>query len=219
MFHRFASTTLLLVAATGLHGANVVTTTGTSPFGFSGQPAFVIGWNQAISYTGVTITMPLLDSTPTPLTGVEGTVYLVNQIGPGTTSANQVAAPVQISGLTGAYTTVTLFSGLSLPAGNYYLVLVPTNTNPMSASPEGSSGANVTNTTGTSVTSLGAGVPTTLAGYPPASSTTLNTPGNIFFSATGTAGLPSTPAPSTLSLLLVGMLCAGLWMARRKFAS
>ena len=92
MLRKLTKFTLLLAAASGLHAANILTTTGSSPFGFTGQPGFVLAWNQAISYTGVTITMPLVDNTPTPLSGVQGTVYLTTQIGPGTTAANQVAA-------------------------------------------------------------------------------------------------------------------------------
>lgn len=225
MFNKIANAALIVATAVSLRGVPLlISTTGTSPFGFTGQPAFVIGWNQAVNYTNVTITMPLQDNTATPLSGVEGTVYLVNQIGPGTTAANQVAAPVQITGLTGTFSTKTLFSSLNLPAGNYYLVLVPTNTNPMSSSPEGSSSPNFTTSTGPSVTALGSGVPSApLAGYPPASAVTLNT-GNIFFTALGVAGaaptpIPGTPAPATLILSLTGIACVGLWMARRKFAA
>jgi len=219
MFLRFSGIALLLTANVALHGANILNVTGTSNFGFTGQPAFVIGWNQSTPYTGVTIAMPLEDNTPTPLTGVEGTVYLVNSIGPGTTSANQVAAPVSVSGLTGSFGSITLFSGLTLPAGNYYVVLVPTNTNPMSSSPEGQSSANTVTTTGASVTALGAGVPSSpLAGYPPASSVTLSS-GNIDISVTGTQAPNLTPAPSSLILVSIGLVCASLWLARRKFAA
>jgi hypothetical protein len=211
---------VLFTASVALQAANIITTTGTSPFGFTGQPAFVLSWSQSAGYTGVTITMPLVDNTPTPLSGVEGTVYLTNQIGPGTTSANNIAAPVNISGLTGTVSTVTLFTGLTLPPGNYYLTLVPTNTNPMSSSPQGASGANVTVTTGTSVITLGAGVPGTVAGFPPASTVTINPPGNIFYSATGTLVPNLTPAPSSLLLMLTVVLAgAGFWFARRKFAT
>jgi hypothetical protein len=181
-----------------------------------------LAWSQAATYTGVTITMPLEDNTLPPIGGVEGTVYLTNQIGPGTTSANNVATPVQISGLTGAFVTTSLFSGLTLPPGTYYLTLVPTNTNPMTSSPEGSSGGNINGTTGTSVTSVGGGVPGAVAGFPPASSVTLSTPDNIFVTVTGTlASTPTTtPAPSSLILMMVtAALAAGVWFVRRKFAA
>jgi hypothetical protein len=218
MFHRFAGAALLFTASIALHAANVITTTGTAPFGFTGQPAFIIEWNQTIGYTGVTITMPLVDNTPTPLSGVEGTVYLTNQLGPGTTTANQIASK-QISGLSGTVGTVTLFTGLTLPPGNYYLMLVPTNTNPMSSSPQGASGVNITTTTGTSVTALGAGVPSTVAVFPPDSTVTLST-GNIFFTVTGTLAPSLTPAPSSLILMLTVLaMAAGLWLVRRKFTT
>src|ERR1700689_1855570 len=168
MFNRFARDALLLTVTFALRAGpapNIIFTTGTSPFGFTGQPAFVMGWNQSLGYTNVTITAPLEDNTAAgPIGGTEGTVYLMNQVGPGTTTANQVAPPVLVSGLTNAFTTVTLFSGLSLPPGNYYLVLVPTNASPMSMSPEGASGGNVTVTTGTAVSTPGAAVPPSLPG-------------------------------------------------------
>jgi hypothetical protein len=222
MFYRLTGAALLLAASVfAITGANIITTTGTSPFSFTGQPAFVTSWNQTVGYTGVRINMSLVDNTPTPLSGVEGTVYLTNQIGPGTTTANQIASPVQVSGLTASFSTVLLFSNLTLPPGNYYVTLVPTNTNPMSASPEGSSGANVSVTTGTSVTTLGAGVPSTVAAFPPASAVTLNTPGNIFITVTGFLAPSLTPAPSSMLLMLtvLAIAGAGLWFAKRKFSA
>lgn len=219
MFHRLTTLAVLLASTSALHAGNLLTVTGTSPSGFYNQTSFVWGWSQAATYTNVTITMPLEDeTTPNPIGGVEGTVYLMNQIGAGTTSANQVVAPFQISGLTASYTTVTLFSGLTLPAGNYYLVLVPTAVSPMTASPaEVSTGQVVT--TGPSVAVIGDGATISLASYPPATTITLQTPDNLFLSITGNASIPNTPAPSSLILLLTGLAATGLWLARRKFAS
>jgi hypothetical protein len=201
-----------------LHAANIINTSGSNSFGFNGQLAFVTAWNQTTGYSGVNIAMPLADlSAGGPIAGVEGTVYLMNQIGPGTTTANEVAAPVPISGLTGVFTPVTLFTGLSLPPGNYYVVLVPTNVSPMSMSPEGTD-ISVVVTTGTGVTTLGAGGPPTLAAYAPASTSFLNLPGNLYLNVTGDVAPSMTPAPSSLLLMLAGLACIGLWFARRKSA-
>jgi len=222
MFKRLASVAILLTASVVLHAANIINATGTNSFGFTGQPGFVTAWSQAVSYTGVSISMPLADqSAGGPIGGVEGTVYLMNQIGPGTTSANQVVAPLSVSGLTATSTPVTLFSGLSLPPGSYYIVLIPTNASPMSMSPEGFNAGNSV-TTGTSVTSLGVGVPATIAGYPPASTVTLGPPGNLYLSVTGTLA-PSqgaAPVPSSLLLALAGLaVVAGWWFVRRRFVT
>ncbi|MGO9232117.1 MAG: PEP-CTERM sorting domain-containing protein [Bryobacteraceae bacterium] len=219
MFFRFAGVALLFTASIALHAANIINTTGSNSFGFNGQLAFVTAWDQTVPYSGVTITMPLEDnSAGGPIGGVEGTVYLMNQIGPGTTAANQVVAPVNVSGLTAAFTNVTLFSGLTLFPGHYYIVLVPTNASPMSMSPDGTNvGAVVT--TGTSVTTLGVGVPAALAAYPPASTVTLNPPGNLYLNVTGTQLPLATPVPSSLLLTLAGLVAVGLWFAKRKFAA
>lgn len=52
-----------------------------------------------------------------------GTAYLTTRIGPGTTTANQLASvPFSVTGIDTPVLT-TLFSGLTLGAGTYYLVL------------------------------------------------------------------------------------------------
>src|SRR5271156_811648 len=78
-----------------------------------------ISWTQTGSYTDVTISAFL-----SSLGGSDGTgtVYLTDQIGPGTTVANQIAETT-VSGLAfGPATATTVFSGLDLGPGTYYLV-------------------------------------------------------------------------------------------------
>ena len=220
MFYRLSGIALLLTANVALHGANILNVTGTNSFSFTGQAAFVVGWTQTATYSGVTVSMPLQDNTPTPLIGVEGTVYLMNSIGPGTTAANQVTPPFTISSLGSSFAPVTLF-GLTLAPGTYYVVVVPTNSTPMSASPEGGPSVNTVVTPGTSVTTLGAGVPGALAGYPPASTVVLTPPGNIYLTVTGTLVpvLPTTPAPSTWILVLLGIASLAVFQALRARSS
>jgi len=129
----------LLVWSVAAQAANVFDVTGPAPFGFFSQEVSVIGWSQATTYTNVSITAPLRDiSTGGPIGGVEGVVYLVNQIGPGTTAANNVAPPVSVSSLSATYSPVLLFSGLTLAPGNYYVVFASTNTAPLSMTPAAS---------------------------------------------------------------------------------
>jgi hypothetical protein len=219
MICRLLGIVTLLSANVALHAANIFNVTGPTPFNITGEIADVISWGQSTAYTNVTITMPLADVTGGgPIGGVEATVYLMNQVGPGTTAANQVAAPVSILGLGASFTTRTLFSGLTLPPGNYYIVVVRTTT--ASAAVEGSSTPTVT--AGSGVADRGDGVTFTLAGYPPASNftpTPLQLPTNVFITVTGDATtLPPTPAPSSLILLLTGLAGAGLYGTTRKFA-
>jgi hypothetical protein len=92
----------------------------------------VVEWNFSQALSGVNIEIPvtymsLVKDPEQP----QVTVLLMNQIGPGTTAANIVADTVlNASGNFDPTITVpylTLFSGLSLGAGNHYLVLYPSN--------------------------------------------------------------------------------------------
>jgi hypothetical protein len=207
MRFRFTSLIALLATYWAADAANIINATGPSPFGFGNTGVMVTAWAQGVAYSNVSIAMPLKDfSSGGPIGGVEGTVYLMNHIGPGTTPANQVASPISISGLTNAFTTRTLFTGLTLMSGNYYVVLVPTNADASSMSPEGSGSSVVT--TGASVTFLGAGnTAQSPAAYPPATSITLGTAeGSFFITVTGDpAGPTPTPEPSSLILTLTAI--------------
>jgi hypothetical protein len=223
MYHRFAFFVALLATSAVAHGANILSITGPSPFGFANQIALTSAWRLTSAYSNVSITMPLADDPGgSPTGGVEGTVYLMNQIGPGTTVANQVAPPVSISGLTASFTTRTLFSGLTLPAGNYYVVLVSTNPNPLSISPEGSSTPTVT--PGSGVADLGSGSASSLAMFGPASNITLSLPDNSFITVTG--DLVPTQVPTQvptlntvgLGVLMLGLAGAALLLLRRRRA-
>ena len=72
-------------------------------------------WTASSSYTGVTVSASV-DNT----SGVIAQAWLTTQIGPGATSAQQIATTTvpPVSG------NDTLFTGLSLGPGTYYLVLM-----------------------------------------------------------------------------------------------
>jgi hypothetical protein len=79
-----------------------------------------VSWTQTGSYTDVTISAFLSSATDGALG--TGTIYLTDQIGPGTTVANQIAETT-VSGLAFPQLTATsLFSGLDLGPGTYYLI-------------------------------------------------------------------------------------------------
>jgi hypothetical protein len=203
---------------------NIFTVTGFfGSFGFVNQTVLVTGWSQTVTYTGVTITAPLEDtSLGGPIAGVEGVVYLVNAIGPGTTSANEVAPPVSISGLTNTFTTRTLFSGLTLGPGNHYLVFRSTNTNPLSMSMEGSDVPTVILGIGhygglsdRRFGDLGAGASLSPAAYPPASTVPLLQPSSLFVTVAGSPVLaPYIPTLSTWALWLLGAALLLIGMLR-----
>ena len=204
---------VLLLTAVAAHAATTIyDVTGPSPFGFANQTVLVEGWSQNALYNNVTITAPLEDnSSGGPIGGVEGTVYLTNSIGPGTTVTNLVAPPVTVSGLTNAFTVRTLFTGLTLAPGNYYLTFRSTNSNPLSMSMEGSS--TPTQTFGPGVSGLGADGQINSDPFPPATAVTLTQPGNLFVTVSGDLvvnyAIPAV-SPSILALLAVALALVGL---------
>ena len=209
---------VVLLTAVAAHAATTIYgVSGPSPFGFANQTVLVEGWNQNALYNNVTITAPLEDnSSGGPIGGVEGTVYLTNSIGPGTTVANLVAPPVTVSGLTNTFTVRTLFTGLTLPPGNYYLTFKSTNSNPLSMSMEGSS--TPTSTFGPGVTDKGGDGQITSDPFPPATAVTLSPPGNLFVTVTGDLITNfAIPAMSTwmLALLGVALVLVGLKLTLR----
>lgn len=207
----------VVLAANVGSAANILTVTGAGLLATAGPTTVnVEGWTLAIDYQNVTITAPLADGTiGGPISGTEGTVYLVNQVGPGATAANNVAPPITISGLTYAFVTQTLWTGLTLPAGTYYVVWVPLHTNNPSMSPGITSAP--TTTAGTGVTSLGITETTTaVASFPPATgglSNSLFAGEGFVITVTGNpagSGSSPTPAPSSLVLVLIGLCVAGI---------
>jgi len=214
---KIAFVVVLLLAPVAAHAATIYDVSGPSPFGFANQTVLVEGWTQNALYNGVTITAPLEDnSSGGPIGGVEGTVYLTNRIGPGTTVANLVAPPVTVSGLTNTFTVRTLFTGLTLGPGSYYLTFRSTNSNPLSMSMEGSSTPTVT--VGAGVTDAGSDGQITPDPFPPATAVTLIPPGNLFVTVTGTLvanyGVPAI-SPAVLALLGLALVLAGLKFTMR----
>jgi len=190
MRNRVSAATLLLTTASLLSAANVFTVTAPSGFSFS-DTAQAVGFRTTTFYTNVTISMPLLDnSSGGPIAGTEGTAYLVNAINTGATAANEVAPPVTISGLTGAFASRTLWSGIALPPGTYYVVLVAAANTPLgspSLSAEAGSAGSMVVTPGVGVSDVGARVTSAIAPFPPASNFGgFNPPSQIFITVTGT---------------------------------
>ena len=189
----------------------VVTLTG-SGFAFGGSGVLVTSWSQTSTFTNVVITSPLLDNTPGgPIALTEGAVYLVNQFGPGTTSANNVAVPTLISGLTSSFTTRTLFSGLTLGPGTYYLVWVPGTHSPdLSMSPEGGPNSIAT---GPGVSFVGIGNSVAVDPFPPATNTPVSNTGEGSFIVSVTGDLVGVPAMNETTLLLMAALLVVLIVA------
>lgn len=116
---------LLAAAANATILYSVQTTGGSNDATLGGQPnpdqIIAVGWTDSSAETNVEIL-----ATVGQYTGTSITAYLTDQIGTGTTTANQIAT-VTFTPSTDMEQDV-LFSGLSLAAGSYDLVLIGNGT-------------------------------------------------------------------------------------------
>ncbi len=80
-------------------------------------------WTQSSAYSDVSISATLgwPEGSPTPPPVLAGTAYLMNQVGPGASGANEIASAPFTTAL--GFTDTNLFLGLNLGGGTYYLVL------------------------------------------------------------------------------------------------
>jgi hypothetical protein len=129
---------LALVLAACAHATVIVSVSSTSQqLAVSAQivpqVAYATGWTQTGTYQNVSVAA-LLDTLQDP---ASGTAFLVDSIGAGTTVANQIAvAPFSVPAFVSPFSSsfTTLFSGLTLGPGTYYLVLTGTSSSGIPAS-------------------------------------------------------------------------------------
>lgn len=77
-------------------------------------------WSQTDLYSNVSVKAELDGNG----TAINGTAYLMTQVGPGTTTANQIAsADFAVTALPFGPDLTTLFTGLTLGPGTYYLII------------------------------------------------------------------------------------------------
>jgi hypothetical protein len=201
----------------------IVSQTGTTTAGILALSS--VSWTQSSTYSNIRITASFFNFTPSsPGAAATGTAYLTTQIGSGTTVAQQIASvPVAVTST--APVTVTLFSGLTLGPGTYYL-----SVNPNSAvrAPDNLtwagifSGGGATVTTAPGVTANeNTDVPSTPAAYPPASTFIGGLGRAMLYTVTGVLGLPPSaqgaPALDNRGVLTMALLlgASGTWLARR----
>jgi hypothetical protein len=203
---------ILVLGALSASGQNIITVTGAPGGTFDYSGAAQTSWSQTGTYTGVTIQATLV-SCFGPETG---TAYLTVN---GTSIANQVAVNNGLSingGTNGATAVVTLFSGLTLGPGTYYLTLNPSSGAECTDIWQNVAGESLpTVTRATGVTAGSSGSQSEPAVYPPSSTFTGGL--SFLYAVTGTpSGVtpPPTPAPPTAILLGVGLLLVFWYVAR-----
>jgi hypothetical protein len=130
---------LALVFTAGISQATTIysaTLTGDGWYTPSNTDAAVYSWTQTGTYTNVSIAADLTTDVAIgfPLAFATVNAYLMDQIGPGTTGANEIASSLGIIDIPSffnddisGFTLVTLFSGIELGPGTYYVVLNPTS--------------------------------------------------------------------------------------------
>lgn len=203
MFRTF----LLLFASHAASAGIIVSNTGPSGGAIHASPtqAIAMSWSQSLSYTGVDVQAVLLNASGGNATF---TAWLTDQIGPGTTNTPaDVIATASFVVASGTDGLVSIFSGLTLGPGTFFLVLVSDVSSFVGARVGG----------GTIVTDAGASLnPPLFASSPPAfaPSDTFNahTLGQNLFTVTGNV----VPEPSTFVLAGLAFAAVGLRMRRAR---
>lgn len=108
----------LLASALGANAGTILSVTGPNDqnLGLDSQQAVGISFSLSSVWTGVSVSAMLVGGT-----GPTGEAWLTSAVGPGTTSASQIAFTT--FSLPSPQASVDLFSGLTLAPGTYYLTL------------------------------------------------------------------------------------------------
>jgi len=181
-----------------------------------------VTWTQTGTYSDVTIGANL--ATNNGLSTSTGTAYLMTQLGPGTTAADEVTAPfaISVSGNPGLNTMTQLFSHLTLGPGTYFLLIDPTSINMIdSLDWDGTNPPLQTLDTGVTQGS-NLELSGSVAAFSPASSSVALTNVSPIFSVTGdlvpVTGTSATPEPSSIGMMLAGFAAVG-FTVRKKIAA
>jgi hypothetical protein len=168
-------------------------------------------WTSSIPYTNVSISANLTSGSSTA-SGTD-TFFLTTQIGPGTTTANEISRNT-LTVPAGPQSVISIFSGLTLSPGNYFLVLG----GPFTPAIFWSTSDSPTITTGAGVTFDGTGVASPNCGvcpYVPATTFDTSSQFHYLFEVSGTA----IPEPSSAAFFFVGLLAiAGAALLRSSVA-
>jgi hypothetical protein len=167
-----------------------------------------VSWSQTIEYGDVSIEPYLSSSSDSD---VEYSAFLTTSLGPGTTLADEVASQNFVMPADSPAAYVTLFAGLDLTPGNYYLVLAgdlsgaalaweAAAPNPLPPPPIIPTSV-IHLAPGVSLGTDGVSTSPSIAEYVPASDFSGQPPDPLLFQITS-----DTPEPSTWMLVAIGFL-------------
>jgi hypothetical protein len=217
---RFMIRSLIIALAYAVvpsHAGTIISVTGSNQINWSlndVQGPYVqtlgAGWSTAQAYNNVTVTAELgLGDAVAPLT-IEA--FLTRTIGAGTTVADEVASTIlSASPATFAPTPITIFTGLELTAGTYFLTIAAIGQDGIWF---GDESPLITATPGTTLLGRYREKSQPMVGYIPANMIQLGTtegPQQMRFAVTEDSAVPE---PTTL--VLVGGACWALVALRRK---
>jgi hypothetical protein len=86
----------------------------------AGDQFIGVSWSQSTAWTDVAVSLDVFNTGPVGL-ATTATVFLLDSIGPGTTQAANEIASATISSTTPGAQVVSVFSGLALGPGTYFL--------------------------------------------------------------------------------------------------
>jgi hypothetical protein len=200
--------------AQGAWASTIVTSLSGGSSG-SDEGLQVVSWTETDSYTDVTIGANIGVDNGNPSEEATGTAYLMMKIGAGTTMTEELAsAPVSVKGNPGLDSMTTIFSGLSLGPGTYYLVIDPSSVN-LPSSMDWDEAGTPTQTFGTGASDVMAFTATTTnAAFPPAN-TFASDPFTPIFSVTGDLGVITSPTPEPSTTILLACGLAALAVTRK----
>jgi hypothetical protein len=210
---RFRAAIILATLCTGLaFGDTIISDLCCNGTSSGGGGSIAVTWTQTGTFSNVSIGANL--ATSNGISTSTGIAYLLNMIGPGASSSNEVATPfnITVTGNPGVNSMTPLFSGLTLGPGTYYLAIIPTNVNQI----------NSLDWDGTSipVQILGTGVTQgpdeLLAGSFNSAETSTDIVHNFVATGTPQASSSSAPEPATPVMILAGLVILAMVQRMRK---
>lgn len=194
---------LLLAVAATTNAAAIISVSAPNPSVAAGSAVNAASWTQTGSYSNVSVAAVLSNFSGVGA-GLAMHAYLTNQIGAGTTVANEIASTA-FTLSPGNAQNVTLFNNLTLGTGTYFLVLLLDN----GTTAQGGWAADVpTVVTDSGVTHGADRFATTAAGYAPATVMSTSTAGQrlLFDVTSNDVSVPEPAAVGIVSLALVLIL-------------